>query len=152
MGNMQGTQERRPEPQLLCWDEKKRPGLELGWKRDGGDSVAAFLPHPGITSRPWVLPPIYPDSLGFHLLSRFWPQWLCLLPLLWFFSFFFFFFGILWYSFFGFLWYPCFLFGLTYFPLTDSGLAHIFRTSPNFRGGGEGVHRGSELGVIESLA
>ena len=23
-------------------DEKKRPGLELGWKREGGDTVAAF--------------------------------------------------------------------------------------------------------------
>ena len=33
-------------------DEKKRPGLELGWKREGGDTVAAFPPPPGSTSRP----------------------------------------------------------------------------------------------------
>lgn len=97
MGNMQGTQEhdlvtRATASVLGERDEKKRLGLELGWKREGGDSVAAFLPHPGITSRPWILPPIYPDSLGFHLLSCFWPQWLFLLPLLWFFSFLFFFF------------------------------------------------------------
>ena len=59
--------------------------------------------------------------------------------------------GILWYSFFGFLWYSYFLFVLTYFPLTDSGLAHILRASPNCRGGREGVHRGRELGAIESL-
>ena len=48
-------------------DEKKRPGLELGWKREGGDTVAAF-PHPqeaplvpGYLHLPW--------PLGFHLLS-----------------------------------------------------------------------------------
>ena len=106
MGNMQGTQEhylvtRATASVLGERDEKKRLGLELGWKREGGDSVAAFLPHPGITSRPWILPPIYPDSLGFHLLSCFWPQWLFLLLLLWFFFllfFFFFFVFFFWFS------------------------------------------------------
>lgn len=37
-------------------DEKKRPGLELGWKREGGDTVAAFPPPPGSTSSPWIPP------------------------------------------------------------------------------------------------
>lgn len=35
-----------PGPQLLSWGRGiKRPGLELGWKRKGGDTAAAFL-HP----------------------------------------------------------------------------------------------------------
>lgn len=50
MGNMQGTQEnddmaRATASVLGERDEKKRPGLELGWKREGRDTAAAF-PHP----------------------------------------------------------------------------------------------------------
>ena len=50
MGNMQGTPEHDDMARATASvvgerDEKKRPGLELGWKREGGDTVAAF-PHP----------------------------------------------------------------------------------------------------------
>lgn len=122
MGNLQGTQEhdlvtRATAAVLGERDEKKRPGLELGWKREGGDSVAAFLPHPGVTSRPWVLPPftLVPQDSTSCPASGPSGSFFC--------HFFgFFFFGILRCSFFGFLWYSCFLFGLTYFPLTDSDL------------------------------
>lgn len=61
MGNMQGTQEnddmaRATASVLGERDEKKRPGLELGWKREGRDTAAAFPPPPGSTSTPWVPP------------------------------------------------------------------------------------------------
>lgn len=57
-----------PGPQLLSWGRgMKRPGLELGWKRKGGDTAAAFL-HP--QAAPLVLDlPIYPGRLKFHFLS-----------------------------------------------------------------------------------
>lgn len=61
MGNMQGTQEHDDMARATASvvgerDEKKRPGLELGWKRDGGDTVTAFPPPPGSTSSPWIPP------------------------------------------------------------------------------------------------
>jgi hypothetical protein len=46
-------------------DEKERPGLELGWKREGGDTVAAFPRSqeaplvPGSPPLPW--PPKIPS-------------------------------------------------------------------------------------------
>lgn len=61
MGNMQGTPEHDDMARATASvvgerDEKKRPGLELGWKREGGDTVAAFPPPPGSTSSPWIPP------------------------------------------------------------------------------------------------
>lgn len=62
MGNMQGTQEhddmaRATASVLGERDEKKRPGLELGWKREGGDTVVAFPLPPGSKySTPWMPP------------------------------------------------------------------------------------------------
>lgn len=145
---MQGTQEHGlvSEPQLLsCRRGMKRKGQAGAGVEEGRERLCGCLPpHPGSTSRPWTLPLTCPGPLGVHLLSCFWPQWLFLLPPLWF-SYF----GG--YSSFGFPWYSYFLFGLTYFPLTDSGLAHTLRASPNLRGGREGVHRERELGAIESL-
>ena len=48
---MQGTQEHDDMARATASvvgerDEKKRPGLELGWQRDGGDTVTAFPPPP----------------------------------------------------------------------------------------------------------
>lgn len=48
MGNMQGTQEHDDMARAIAsvvGKRKKRPGLELGWKREGEDTMAAF-PHP----------------------------------------------------------------------------------------------------------
>lgn len=58
MGNMQGTQEnddmaRATASVLGERDEKKRPGLELGWKREGRH-CGGTAPTPGSTSTPWV--------------------------------------------------------------------------------------------------
>lgn len=81
---MQGTQEHDDMARAIAsvvGKRKKRPGLELGWKREGGDTVAAF-PHPqeaplvpGSPPLPW--PPKIPS-----LLFCLWPSWLLLtLPL-----------------------------------------------------------------------
>lgn len=81
---MQGTQEHDDMARAIAsvvGKRKKRPGLELGWKREGGDTVAAF-PHPqeaplvpGSPPLPW--PPKIPS-----LLFCLWLQWLLLmLPL-----------------------------------------------------------------------
>lgn len=65
---MQGTQEHDDMARAIVsvvGKRKKRPGLELGWKREGGDTVAAF-PHP----RKHLLslaPLLYPGPLRFHL-------------------------------------------------------------------------------------
>lgn len=70
MGNMQGTQEhddmaRATASVLGERDEKKRPGLELGWKREGRDTAAAFpQPRKHLCS---LGPPMYPGPLRFHL-------------------------------------------------------------------------------------
>lgn len=48
VGNMQGTQEHDDMARAIAsvvGKRKKRPGLELGWKREGEDTMAAF-PHP----------------------------------------------------------------------------------------------------------
>jgi hypothetical protein len=55
-------------------DEKERPGLELGWKREGGDTVAAF---PRSQEAPLV-----PGPLRFHLLFCLWPSVAPFAPLL----------------------------------------------------------------------
>lgn len=81
---MQGTQEHDDMARAIAsvvGKRKKRPGLELGWNREGGDTVAAF-PHPqeaplvpGSPPLPW--PPKIPS-----LLFCLWLQWLLLmLPL-----------------------------------------------------------------------
>lgn len=78
---MQGTQGHDDMARAIAsvvGKTKKRPGLELGWKREGGDTVVAF-PHPqeaplvpGSPPLPW--PPKIPS-----LLFCLWPQWLLLL-------------------------------------------------------------------------
>lgn len=74
---MQGTQEHDDMARATASvvgeeDEKKRPRLELGWKREVGYTAAAFPPLPGSTSSPWI-PLIYPGSLRVHLSSCLWP-------------------------------------------------------------------------------
>lgn len=54
---MQGTQEHDDMARATASvvgeeDEKKRPGLELGWKREVGYTAAAFPPLPGSTLVP----------------------------------------------------------------------------------------------------
>lgn len=70
VGNMQGTQEHDDMARAIAsvvGKRKKRPGLELGWKREGEDTMAAF-PHPqeaplipGSPPLPW--PPKIPSLL-----------------------------------------------------------------------------------------
>ena len=60
MRNMQGTPEHDDVARATASvvgerDEKKRPGLELGWKREGGDT-GCIPPPPESTTRPWIPP------------------------------------------------------------------------------------------------
>ena len=60
MRNTQGTPEHDDMARATASvvgerDEKKRPGLELGWKREGGDT-GCIPPPPESTSPPWIPP------------------------------------------------------------------------------------------------
>lgn len=69
MGNMQGTQEHDDMARAIAsvvGKRKKRPGLELGWKREGGRHYGCIPPPPGSTSYS-LAPLLYPGPLRFHL-------------------------------------------------------------------------------------
>lgn len=136
MGNMQGTQEHGlvSEPQLLsCGRGMKRKGQAGAGVEEGERPCSCLPPHPGSTSRPWTLSLTCPGPLGVHLLSCFWPQWLFLLPPLWF-SYFG---GILWYSSFGFSLVFLFLIWFDLFSPDRFRLGTHFEGLANFRGGRE---------------